>query len=75
MKVCQSGVLEEAVYKLVLMVVYTLFFLPVNIKSLIKPLDPRVIMPCKRLYYRKYLDDVLIDLEEDEDLMQYIRRL
>ncbi|XP_062854201.1 tigger transposable element-derived protein 7-like [Trichomycterus rosablanca] len=43
-------------------------FLPPNTKSLIQPMDQGLMISCKRYYQRKYLDEVLVVLEDEEDL-------
>ena len=42
-------------------------FLPLNTTSIIQPMDLSVIASCKRFYQRKYLDEVLVAIEEEED--------
>ncbi|XP_042211690.1 tigger transposable element-derived protein 7-like [Homarus americanus] len=48
-------------------------FLPPNVTSLIQPMDQGIIVACKRIYQRRYLDDVLAFIEEDEDLTEDTR--
>ena len=48
-------------------------FLPPNTTSIIQPMDLGVIVSCKRLYQRKYLDEVLVVIEEKEDLEENTR--
>ncbi|KAF2353176.1 DDE superfamily endonuclease domain [Trinorchestia longiramus] len=43
-------------------------FLPPHVTSLIQPMDQGVILSCKRLYQRRYLDKVLVVLEDEEDV-------
>ncbi|XP_042203529.1 tigger transposable element-derived protein 7-like [Homarus americanus] len=38
-----------------------------------KPMDQGIIVACKRIYQRRYLDDVLAFIEEDEDLTEDTR--
>ena len=42
-------------------------FLPPNATSIIQPMDLGVIESCKRFYQRKYLDEVLVVIELEED--------
>ncbi|XP_042230039.1 tigger transposable element-derived protein 7-like [Homarus americanus] len=42
-------------------------FLPPNTTSIIQPMDQGVIVSCKRLYQRGYLDEVLVVLEDEDD--------
>lgn len=43
-------------------------FLPPNTTSLIQPMDQGVIVSCKRYYQRKYIEEVMVILEDEEDL-------
>lgn len=50
-------------------------FLPLNTTSLMQPMDQGVIASSKRLHQRKYLDEVLAVLEEDDNLEEDTRGL
>ena len=50
-------------------------FLPPNTTALIQPMDQGVIMVCKRWYMRKYLDEVLVVIPEEEDKIEDTRGL
>ena len=50
-------------------------FLPPNTTALIQPMDQRVIMATKRLYTRKYLDEVLVVIPDEDDKVQDTRGL
>lgn len=42
-------------------------FLPPNVTSLLQPMDQGVIAACKKIYVRKYLQEVLVVTPEEED--------
>ena len=42
-------------------------FLPPNTTSTIQPMDLRLIVSCKRFYQPKYMDEVMVVIEEEED--------
>ena len=42
-------------------------FLPPNTTSIIQPMDLGVFVSCKRLYQQKYLNDVFVVIEEEDD--------
>ncbi|XP_045104416.1 tigger transposable element-derived protein 7-like [Portunus trituberculatus] len=48
-------------------------FLPKNTTSLIQPMDQGVISAFKRIYLRKYLDDVLVVLETEDGAVEDTR--
>ena len=48
-------------------------FIPPNTASLIQPMDQGVIVACKRLYMRKYLNEVLVVIEDEEDIIEDTR--
>ena len=50
-------------------------FLSLNATALIQPVDHGDIMVCKRFYKMRYLDEVLVVLEEEEDLIEDTRGL
>ena len=50
-------------------------FLPPNTTALIQPMDQGVIMAAKRLYTRKYLDEVLVVIPEEKDEIEDTRDL
>ena len=43
-------------------------FLPPSTTSIMQPMDLGVIASCKQFYQRKYPDEVLVAIEEEEDL-------
>lgn len=51
---------------------YTCMFLPKNTTSLIQPMDQGIILATKRLYRRKFLQEVMVVLE-DEDTVEDTR--
>ena len=59
--------LESAVGKICTM------FLPPNTTSIMQSMDLGVIVSCKRFYQWKYLDDVLVVIDEEEDLEEDAR--
>ena len=50
-------------------------FLPHNTTSLIQPMDQGVIMATKIIYTRKYLDEVLVVIPDDDDEIEDTRGL
>ena len=42
-------------------------FLPPNANTIIQPMDLGVIVSCKLFYQRKYLDEVIVVIEEEKD--------
>ena len=50
-------------------------FLPPNTTSLIQPIDQGVIMATKRIYTRKYLDDILVVIPDEDDEIEDTRGL
>lgn len=50
-------------------------FLPPNTTSLIQPMDQGVISACKRRYQRRYLSEVLVVIEDEEDIENDTRGL
>ena len=50
-------------------------FLPPNTTALIQPMDQGMIMAMKRIYTRKYLDEVLIVIPDEDDELEDTRGL
>ena len=50
-------------------------FLPSNTTALIQPMDQGVIMTTKRIYTRKYLDEVLVVIPDEDDKVEDTRGL
>ena len=50
-------------------------FLPPNTTSLFQPMDQGVIMATKRIYTRKYLDEVLVVIPDEDDEIEDTRGL
>ncbi|KAK3889625.1 hypothetical protein Pcinc_006390 [Petrolisthes cinctipes] len=48
-------------------------YLPPNTTSMIQPMDQGIISACKRRYTKRYLDEVLVVLETEEDIQEDTR--
>ena len=50
-------------------------YLPANTTSLIQPMDQGVISACKRRYQRRYLNEVMVVIENEQDKVNDTRGL